>query len=189
MSNVHPSPVRKRPPEQVNLDVLVLRRSSPDDAELVAAAVASNLQHLEPWLPWASPAAGITENQRQRLVEASAAWDDGREFEYLLLEGKQLAGVFGLHRRVGPHALELGYWLCENASGRGRATAAAKALTAAALDVDDVERVEIRCDKANLRSQLVPERLGYRLDRIEADDIEAPAELGQSMVWVFPPNT
>jgi putative transposase len=27
------------------------------------------------------------------------------------------------------------------------------------------------------------QRLGYRLDRVEADDVEAPAELGQSMVW------
>lgn len=31
-----------------------------------------------------------------------------------------------------------------------------------------------------------PRRLGYRLDRNEADDIDAPAEMGLSMVWIFP---
>jgi len=49
-----------------------------------------------------------------------------------------------------------------------------------------VDRVEIPCDEANVRSQAVPRRLGYRLDRIEADDIKAPAEFGRSMVWIFP---
>ena len=31
-----------------------------------------------------------------------------------------------------------------------------------------------------VRSQAVP----HRLDRIEADDIQAPAEIGRSMTWI-----
>jgi len=54
------------------------------------------------------------------------------------------------------------------------------------FEVDPSILVEIHCDKANVRSQAVPRRLGYHLDRIEADDIKAPAEIGRSMVWIFP---
>jgi len=57
-------------------------------------------------------------------------------------------------------------------------------LTDAALAIDDVDRVEIHCDQANVRSAAVPERLGYRLDRIEDDEIVVPGETGRSMIWV-----
>ncbi len=36
---------------------------------------------------------------------------------------------------------------------------------------------------ANIRSQRIPERLGYRLDRLEPHAIEAPGEVGQRMMW------
>ena len=44
--------------------------------------------------------------------------------------------------------------------------------------------MEIHCDEANVRSAAVPRRLGYRLDRIEDDDVTAPGEIGRSMIWV-----
>ncbi len=175
----------QHPPERIDLEALSLQRASEADADKIAAAVAANLHHLAPWMPWASPGAGTPGAQRDRLQETSAAWDAGREYEFLALRvpDDELLGVFGLHRRVGPGAIELGYWLVEAAVGHGHATTAAKALTDVALMLPDVDHVEIRCDAANTRSQRVPERLGYRLDRVEADDVEAPAELGQSMVW------
>jgi hypothetical protein len=55
-----------------------------------------------------------------------------------------------------------------------------------ALGLRDVDQVEIHCDAANLRSQLVPRRLGYRLDRIEVKEIKAPAASGRSMIWIYP---
>jgi RimJ/RimL family protein N-acetyltransferase len=61
-------------------------------------------------------------------------------------------------------------------------------LAKAALDLPDVHRVEIHCDEGNVRSQGVPTRLGYRLARVEDDGVQAPAEVGRSMIWVFPPT-
>ncbi len=175
----------QHPPERIDLAALSLRRATEADAERIAATVAANLRHLAPWMPWASRVAGTPDAQPVRLRETTAAWDAGREYEFLVLSvpDDELLGIFELHRRVGPGAIELGYWLAEAAVGHGHATTAAKALTDVALALPDVDHVEIRCDAANMRSQRVPERLGYRLDRIEADDLEAPAEIGQSMVW------
>ncbi len=94
-------------------------------------------------------------------------------------------GGCGLIDRVGPGGREIGYWLDAAHTGRGLVTEAAALLTAAALALDGVDRVEIHCDQANHRSAAVPARLGYRLDRIEADEVRTPAESGHSMIWVF----
>ena len=175
------------PDSPVPLQGLLLRRERLDDDHLVAAAVEQNLDHLRPWMPWAVPAAATATAQRERLIGAEKCWDEGTDYSFLPLDASEqrLLGIFGLHRRIGPEAIELGYWLDWESTGCGYATAGARALTAAALKLDDVSRVEIHCDEANRRSQLIPQRVGFRLDRIEPDEVEAPAEVGRSMIWVY----
>jgi len=176
-------------PTRLEVDGLILRRERLGDEDLLATAVKANLEHLRPWMPWATPEAAMVETQRARLVQVEQMWHDDSDYSFLLLDASEsaLLGVFGMHRRIGPGGVEVGYWLDRDATGRGYATAAAQALTTAALALDDVERVEIHCDEANERSRRIPQRLGYRLDRIEPDGIEAPAEVGRSMVWIYPP--
>jgi RimJ/RimL family protein N-acetyltransferase len=178
--------VTSRPPERIELPSLVLRRERLGDEGLVSDAVRANLDHLHPWMPWATPQAATSAAQRERLRLVEEWWEAGTDFSYLLLDSgeTELLGIFGLHRRIGPRAIELGYWLARRAVGHGHASAAAEALTLAALEVADFDRIEIHCDEANLRSQRIPERLGYTLDRVEEDEVEAPAELGRSMIWV-----
>jgi RimJ/RimL family protein N-acetyltransferase len=138
-------------------------------------------------MPWAR-APTTVEFQRQRTRTVIDKWNRGLCHEYLAVDphtGRHL-GSFSLERRIGPDAIELGYWLTAAASGHGHATAAAAALTEAGLALPDVQRVEIHCDEANLRSQNVARRAGYRLDRIEDDEIETPWETGRSMIWSYP---
>ncbi len=140
-------------------------------------------------MPWAVPEFSTVQAQRERLTKVEQWWEDGTDYSFLLLDAAEqsLFGIFGMHRRIGPGAIEVGYWLDRNAIGKGYATQVARALTAAALALCDTSRVEIHCDEANERSRRIPERLGYRLDRIETDEIKAPAEVGRSMIWVYPP--
>ena len=180
-------PVSASLPERIELDGLVLRRERLGDEVVVADAVMANLEHLRPWMPWAVPAAATVSAQRARLVKVEQWWEADSDYSYLLLDAAEttLLGIFGLHRRIGPGAIELGYWLTRAALGQGRATAAAHALTAAVLETAEVTHVEIHCDQANERSQRIPQRLGYQLDRVEDDEIEAPGEVGRSMIWVI----
>jgi RimJ/RimL family protein N-acetyltransferase len=94
--------------------------------------------------------------------------------------------MIGLHRRIGPRALEIGYWTHVNHAGRGYMTAAAKAITHVAEALDDIDRVEIHTDEANVRSAAIPPKLGYRLDRVDTRRPEAPAESGRLQIWVRP---
>ncbi|MEU6238457.1 GNAT family protein [Kitasatospora sp. NPDC047058] len=176
-----------RPPELLRLAGGVsLHRRAADRAAALNAAVHANLDHLRPWLAWAAEAPS-----RARTAEVtragSAAWDAGTDFIYLLgldAEPGSVIGSFGLHGRIGPGALEIGYWVSADRAGRGIATTAARALTAAALALPGIGRVEIHCDQANAASAAVPRKLGYRLDRIADVAVRAPGETGRQLVWV-----
>ena len=176
------------PPERIELDDVgaVLRRHRTDDLEALHAAIEESRDHLRPFMPWADQTCADTASF---LAGAIEQWDRGSDFGYLIMDadGGEVLGGCGIHRRLGEHALELGYWLRVTATGRGIITAASAALTDAALALPGIERVEIHCDEANQRSAAVPRRLGYRLDRIETDDVSAPGDAGRSMIWVHAP--
>ncbi len=119
------------------------------------------------------------------LADGVRAADGAAETGRAVPGGAALVGTFGLHRRIGPGGIEMGYWIHVDHAGRGYGLAAARALTAVALALADVERVEIHCDVANAASAAIPRRLGYRLARIDDREPEAPAETGRHMIWVL----
>ncbi|WP_406197205.1 GNAT family N-acetyltransferase [Kitasatospora sp. NBC_01560] len=176
-----------RPPELLRLAGGVsLHRRGPDRAAALNAAVRANLDHLRPWLAWAAEAP--TRALTAELARAgAAAWEAGTDFIYLLgvdAEPGSVIGSFGLHARIGPGALELGYWVDAAYAGRGIATTAAQALTGAALALPGIGRVEIHCDRANGASAAVARKAGYRLARTAEVAVRAPGETGRQLVWV-----
>ncbi len=181
-----PVPLDQSPPERVEAGLLVLRRVRAQDTGAIAAAVDASLDHLRPWMAWAVAEAGDPRTQQIRVEEADEMWAAGTDFIYSVFTAGEgtLVGEIGLHRRVGDGGIEIGYWIAEQQTGRGYATAAAGALTAVALDLPGVTRVEIHCDEANVASAAVPRKLGYRLDRIDDHEREAPGESGRRLIWV-----
>lgn len=176
------------PPELIRLDGIVLRRLRPEDAEVTVKAINENLDHLRPWLPWAGAEPRSLAAQLTWLERVDQAWAEDTEYAYGIFSpdgAGELYGGGGLHRRVGPEAIEIGYWLAARHTGRGYARALARALTEAALALPGIKRVEIHCDEANVRSAAIPKALGYRLDRVEEDGVHAPAESGRGMVWIY----
>lgn len=180
------SHTRGAPPEILHAGPLLLRRVQQADAEPVARSVRQSLEHLRPWMPWATPAAATTPAQEARCAEAVELWERGSDFIYhaFLPDLPGVVGSFGLHGRVGPHGFEIGYWVHAVHAGRGYATHAARALTTAALAIPAIETVEIRCDESNYRSAAIPRKLEYRYDRSIDRPPAAPAESGKLMIWV-----
>jgi RimJ/RimL family protein N-acetyltransferase len=173
------------PPERIELDPFLLRRLTPDDAPVVSAAARASLEHLRPWMPWATPEAVTVEAQRERLMGPAGAWSPGSGYEYgAFRAGDGLVGMIGLLRRIGPGALEIGYWVHVEHTGQGIATACAGAVTTAAFSLRAVERTEIHCDAANAASARVPAKLGYLLTYTIEHEPEAPGEVGRRQVWV-----
>jgi RimJ/RimL family protein N-acetyltransferase len=175
------------PAEVLEVPHGLLSRIRESDAGQVAHAVGASLEHLRSWLSWATEEAADVQAQRRRCREAEARWADGSEYAYVLRPGQSedVIGGFDLWR-ISPGAVELGYWVHVDFTGRGYATACARALTQAGLALSDVVRVEIHTDEANAISAAIPRGLGYRLDRVdEVGPPEAPAHSGREQIWVM----
>lgn len=174
----------RRLPAELAAPPLVLRRWRLNDLAALERELESSREHLAQWLSWARTA--DRESLLAFLLGSEAAFDARTDFAYgLRADGGALAGGAGLHARLGPGVLEIGYWVGAAYGGRGYATGAARALTEAALTLREVARLEIHCDEANVRSAAVPRRLGYRLDRIVAETTGRAPVSGRLMIWVL----
>jgi ribosomal-protein-serine acetyltransferase len=161
----------------------VLRRWVPDDAKLVARAVAESLEHLRPWMAWVAQEPLSLKQRRAMIEEWERDWLQGGDVVMGIFVGGRVVGGCGLHRRIGPGGLELGYWTHSAFLRQGIATRAAALLTDAAFAVPGITRVEIHHDKANRASGGVPRILRYRIIGEVPDEPEAPAEIGVECRW------
>jgi ribosomal-protein-serine acetyltransferase len=167
----------------VGPDGLTLRRWTRDDAVRLGEAVADSVEHLRPWMPWvAHEPLSVTE--RQTLIDGwHQEWLAGGDVVMGVFAEGVVAGGCGLHRRIGPSGLEIGYWTARRFLRQGVATTAAGLLTDAAFSDPAITRVEIHHDQANQASAGVPRKLGFGLARAQVDEIQAPGESGISYEW------
>lgn len=163
-------------------DQLVVRRWQRADVPRLHEAVLESIEHLRPWMPWVEKEP-MTLDERAALVDGWAPlWDAGDRMCGMFV-GDRVVGGCGLHARIGPGGQEIGYWVRVGETGRGYATAAARALTAVAFEQPAIDRVEIHHDAANVASGRVPAKLGFTwVDDVDRP-IAAPGETGVHRVW------
>jgi ribosomal-protein-serine acetyltransferase len=145
-------------PRLASLGLRVLEAS---DAPELQALVEANRQYLSEWLPWA-PTQGLAECEKF-IAEAEAQLAANNGFQAAIAPAGPIVGVVGFHAVDWTHRnTTIGYWLAENAQGRGIMTAAVRALVDHAFDEWSLHRIEIHCAPVNRRSRAIPERLGFR---------------------------
>lgn len=170
-------------PERVEGPRLVLRRWNHRDVEVLDALVTLNIEHLRPWMPWIADEPLSIDARLRRIGTWSSQWRQGGDVLFGMFLNGEAVGSTGLHRRRGPHGLEIGYWVDRDHLGQGFATEAASLLTSTALAVPDISFVEIRHDKANELSPMVPQRLGYQFIGEAPDRALAPGDSGIECTW------
>ena len=162
---------------------VILRRWGAADVQALSTAVARNLEHLRPWMPWVA-IEPLKHTERAALIEAwERSWLDGGDVVFGVFIDDRAIGGCGLHRRRGPHGLEIGYWIDKDHTNQGIATEVARGLTSAALSVPGITFVEIHHDKANVASGRVPQHLDYAFVAETADSVTAPGEVGIDCGW------
>lgn len=173
------------PSERIEGSTLVLERSRVGHAAGVLEGIVASLPELQEFMDWAADEPTSLAAKQDWLGDREAAWDEGREFNFVMVdrETDEVIGVCGLMARIGPGALEIGYWVRSDHTGRGVATEAARLLTEAASTVPGVGHVEIRHDLANVASGRVPEKLGYTEIARNDVEIDNPGEIGVQVVW------
>lgn len=179
-------PLAGHPPEVLVDGELTVRRFGVEDtkdAERLHAAIVASVEHLRPFMPWAAYEPLPLADRVELLQRWAEEWDDATSFGYGMFVGDEVVGGCGLHPRIGPGGIEIGYWVRVDQAGRGLATRAARLLTDAAFTIDGIDHVEIHHDNANVRSGRVPAKLGYVARREVEDGISAPGDCGVSTEW------
>lgn len=165
---------------------LVLRCWSPSDAPLLSRAVEESMDHLRPWMPWIGGEPKTLDARVAYLRSMRAQFDGDEQWVYGVFDAheKTVLGGTGLHPRLGPRALEIGYWVHSAHVNQGLATELAGALTRVAFALHDVLRMEIHCDPANARSAAVPRKLGYHHDAtLRGHLVRDDGTLRDTMLW------
>jgi ribosomal-protein-serine acetyltransferase len=143
------------------LDSLGVHPLEEADAPELYALIEANREHLARWMPWA---AGQDLAGTERFIteaEEQFARDDG--FQAKIAPEGAIAGVAGFHSVDWINRnTSIGYWLVEEAQGKGTMTEVVRALVSHAFYEWELHRVEIHCAPENARSRAIPERLGFR---------------------------
>jgi RimJ/RimL family protein N-acetyltransferase len=171
-------------PERGEHEGVVVRRWTVDDAPVLDALIADNLEHLRPFMPWIAEEPVGLDKRRELLVGWDAGWRGGGDVVMAVVLDGRPVGSAGLHRRIGPTGVEIGYWIDAGHTGRGLARRATHALTDLAFAVPGIDHVEIHHDAENEASRRIPERLGYRwVGEVHLTRDLAPGETGVDWIW------
>lgn len=145
-------------------DTYALRPLRAEDAADIFASIDTQRRHLGRWLPFVAETFRI--EQTRQVVAGMLADADNPVFT--LRAGHAFAGLIGFKsadRTAG--SIEIGYWLREEMQGKGIMTAAVRKLCERAFGEMGMRRVFIRCGTGNLRSNRIPQRLGFALEGVE----------------------
>jgi RimJ/RimL family protein N-acetyltransferase len=151
-------------PYRIETERLVLRCYDPEDAPLLKDAVDRSLDHLRPWMPWTPDEPEPLDAVYERLREFRAQYD--RDENWIMgvfsPDDSRCLGGTGLHpSKEGEEGREIGYWIAADAVGHGYATELTAALTRVGVELLGLDRIVIRVDPSNERSDRVPAKLGF----------------------------
>ena len=173
-------------PESFESDRLTIRAPRPGDGVEINAAVRETFDDLKVWMPWAQQMPTLEESESY-VRRAQCQFLAREELTlFLFLKGTNtMVGSSGLHRIDWDiPKFEIGYWCRKRFQGQGYITESTEAITAFAFETLGAKRVEIRCDSKNVRSQRIPDRLGFKLEGVLRNDSLSPSgELRDTLVF------
>lgn len=137
-----------------------LRLIEPRHAEELYALIDANRARLRPWMSFVEHCTSV-EAERDFARRALHQFADGRGFHCLIVyKGKLMGGIGMLPMDKENRSTEIGYWLDEQAEGKGLVTASCIEILDLCFNGMKINRVVIRTAKDNERSQAVAKRLG-----------------------------
>lgn len=156
-------------PNKIKSEWIVLVRPNPPTFELakeIFKKVDLSRDTLREWLSWVG-GTKLPKDRYSWLVNGvEKNWETGSGYAYLIRDKKTLSllGVIDLMDYSEKNkSAEIGYWLSNDAVGYGYMSEAVKALETTAFK-KGINRIIIRTDIQNIRSDNVPKRCDFYLE-------------------------
>ncbi|WOH18340.1 GNAT family protein [Paenarthrobacter sp. GOM3] len=158
--------------------LLTLRPLESQDAGPLAAAYARNRDHLAPWDPQRSDEFFSAAGQAKDVAIKLNLFAAGSEVPWVLTAGERIIGRITLTGVVrGPFlSANMGYWIDQEFTGRGLASAAVGQVLTMAADDLGLHRVQAATLVHNLASQAVLKRSGFERIGMAPDYLQIAGE-------------
>ncbi len=144
---------------------IVLRPTTLESTSDIYEAIISNRNYLRTWLPFIDST--IDESYTQAYVQSVI---DNEEVQYSIYDSNKFIGRIGFnHMDSANHKAEIGYWIIEEAQGKGIITKSVKELLMLAFTDLNLNKIVIKAGVENTKSRSIPERLGFTLEGVERD--------------------
>lgn len=139
------------------------------DAAHIYKTIKTQRKYLQKWLPFVHFTRTIIDSEEYVSYVLNAP-ENHKEEVFTMLYHDEFCGIIGLksvdwnNRRS-----EIGYWISEPFQGKGIVTRSVVKLLEYAFNELNLNRIQIKCAKGNIRSSNIPKRLGFSFEGIERE--------------------
>ena len=163
-------------PTQIKAERIILKHPVKPTfklAEELYKIIDESRNTLREWFPWPDKTNSPEDEFSYYLIGlCQKKWEEGTAFGYIIFDKKTkkaLGNVNLCSVDEKNKSAEIGYWLSNEATGKGYMQEAVKALESEAFKVG-INRIIIKTDIKNIRSAHVAERCGYILEGVMRQD-------------------
>jgi ribosomal-protein-serine acetyltransferase len=139
---------------------LTLSALTPADAPVLFTLTDKNRERLNEYLPWVTHTTKVADSLAF-IDTCQKNWETGEGAQFGIFLDGTLVGCIGVKDIQASHQGEIGYWIAEQAGGKGVMTQAAQALVHYSFHTLKLARLLIRARAGNLPSAAVAKRLGF----------------------------
>jgi ribosomal-protein-serine acetyltransferase len=167
----------------------------PRHAEELYALIDRNRERLRPWMTFVDNATSPDAERAFAKVGLHQFADDQGFHCSIIYKGNIVGGIGMMPIDLRNRSTEIGYWLDEEAEGKGLVTASCRVILDHCFNNMQVNRVVIRTAPGNKRSQSVAHRLGARHEGTQRQSVMIQDEFLDHEVfslikedWPIPPS-
>lgn len=161
---------------------IFLKSWQQNHASVMTDTIQKNAVHIRQWLPWPAEHYALSDAEhylhqchiaeREKGILSLGIWEDGR-----LIGGISMNHVDALN-----HSTHLGYWLVQEATGRGIMTDTTRYMVNELFSLHEFHRIVIAAHPENIRSRHIAERLHFCQEGVLRDVV---LHQGQYIDWVI----
>ncbi len=147
--------------EKVNLELTAEKHT-----EGLFVAVNQNREHLSEFLPWVHNMQSV-DDLRNYIENCELLYRKKQEVSFVIMLEEIPVGRIGLHYINSQNKnASIGYWLTKEAEGNGVVINSCKELVTYGFRELGLHRIEVKAATGNLKSQAIPEKLGFTKEGI-----------------------